>query len=230
MNLGEKLASLRKEAGLSQTVLAAELTKRGFEITNQAISKWEKGMTSPNAGQFLALCDALGVVDVMGEFLDRGESVLRGLNSEGRKRVIEYADLLRMSGNYEREIQPALQLEARFLPLYNLEDANNTGQFLDSTDYEKVEVGLDVPVAANYGVRVVGDSMEPDFHDGQIIWIHQQPELANGELGIFLYEGHAYFRRLRDRVGGIRLQTLSPGYPDVVVSNPEHFRVLGKVL
>ena len=34
-----------------------------------------------------------------------------------------------------------------------------------------VEVGREVPDGANFGVRVAGDSMEPQFHDGQVIWV-----------------------------------------------------------
>ncbi len=231
MKLGEKIAMLRKEAGFSQLTLAAELQKRGFDVTNQAISKWEKGMTSPNAGQFLALCDALDVKDVLGEFLDRGEGLLRGLNSEGRARVAEYAELLRQSGKYEREVEePVFQMEARFLPLYNLAVSAGTGQFLDGSDYETVEVGAEVPMAANYGVRVAGDSMEPDYHDGQVVWVRQQQTLQSGEIGVFLYEDNAYLKKLRDRVGGVRLQSLNTGYPDIVISDPDRFRILGKVL
>ncbi len=230
MKLGEKIAMLRKEAGFSQLALAAELQKRGFAVTNQAISKWEKGMTSPNAGQFLALCDTLEVKDVLCEFLDRGEGVLRGLNSTGRKLVTEYADLLRDSGKYEREVEPVLQMEARFLPLYNLAVSAGTGQFLDGADYETIEVGVEVPMAANFGVRVAGDSMEPDFHDGQIVWVRQQQTLNSGEVGIFLYEDNAYLKKLRDRVGGVRLQSLNTGYPDIVISDLDRFRILGKVL
>ena len=36
-----------------------------------------------------------------------------------------------------------------------------------------------------FGVRISGDSMEPEFHDGQIAWVLQQESVANGEIGIF---------------------------------------------
>ena len=59
-----------------------------------------------------------------------------------------------------------------------------------------VEVGLEVPDGANFGVRVAGDSMEPQFHDGQVIWVRQQRSLMTGEIGIFLYDGNAYLKQL----------------------------------
>ena len=72
--------------------------------------------------------------------------------------------------------------------------------------------------------------MEPDFHDGQIVWVRQQQTLNSGEVGIFLYEDNAYLKKLRDRVGGVRLQSLNTGYPDIVISDLDRFRILGKVL
>ena len=42
---------------------------------------------------------------------------------------------------------------------------------------------------ADFGVRVAGDSMEPLYLDGQIIWIHKQETLEEGEIGVFFLEG-----------------------------------------
>ena len=48
MQIGEILAACRKERGLSQMQLAERLTALGCEVSNQAVSKWEKDMTLPN--------------------------------------------------------------------------------------------------------------------------------------------------------------------------------------
>ena len=52
----------------------------------------------------------------------------------------------------------------------------------------------------------------------------------HGEIGVFLYDDNAYMKRLRDRVGGVRLQSINTNYPDIVVSDPTLFRILGKVV
>ncbi len=229
--IGGILTSLRKEKGLSQKELAQRLRKRGMDITNQGISKWENGLTQPNASQFLVLCDELGVHDIAAIFLGGDENgPLAGLNAEGRQKVNEYAELLRLSGHYapSAEVTPINLL--RTLPLYSIAVSAGTGQFLDSSDYDLVEVGSDVPLNANFGVRIAGDSMEPDYHDGQVVWVHQQQTLNHGEIGVFLYDDNAYMKRLRDRVGGVRLQSINTNYPDIVVSDPTLFRILGKVV
>ena len=80
-------------------------------------------------------------------------------------------------------------------------------------------VGPEVPEAANFGVRVAGDSMEPRFHSGQTVWVHQQPTLDPGEIGVFLYDGSAYLKQLRRDGGRVFLHSLNPAYADLEVSD-----------
>ena len=225
-SIGEILNSKRRELGFSQTELASALAIDGIEVTNQAISKWETGSTLPNARQFLALCRALEIDDISGTF-DGGsrDGLLAGLNTVGRKKALDYIELLRDSGRYGLQPEP---VKTRMLPLYSLAVSAGTGQFLDSEDYDMTEVGPEVPDGANFGVRVAGDSMEPRFHDGQTVWVSQQHSLMTGEIGIFLYDGCAYLKQLGD--GYLALHSLNPAYPDIRISPALPLRVLGKVL
>ena len=228
MDIGKTLAKLRKEAGLSQTELAVRLSMLGVDVTNQAVSKWESGSSLPNARQFIILCAALGVEDVLGEFTKGKYGAYAGLDSEGRRKLAEYKSLLISSGRYS--IKKAPPHPVRTLPLYSLAVSAGTGQFLDGENYEMVEVGEDVPEGANFGVRVAGDSMEPEYHDGQIVWVRQQRSLMTGETGIFLYDGCAYLKRLVAREDRMALRSLNPAYSDILISPELPLRVLGKVL
>lgn len=228
MDIGKTLAKLRKEAGLSQTELAVRLSMLGVDVTNQAVSKWESGSSLPNARQFIILCAALGVEDALGEFTKGKYGAYAGLDSEGRRKLAEYKSLLISSGRYS--IKKAPPHPVRTLPLYSLAVSAGTGQFLDGENYEMVEVGEDVPEGANFGVRVAGDSMEPEYHDGQIVWVRQQRSLMTGETGIFLYDGCAYLKRLVAREDRMALRSLNPAYSDILISPELPLRVLGKVL
>ncbi|MCF0137116.1 MAG: helix-turn-helix domain-containing protein [Oscillospiraceae bacterium] len=228
--IGEILTSKRKELGLSQAELAQRLCDDGISVTNQAISKWENGSTLPNAKQFLCVCRALGIEDICGVFLGGNTGgILDGLSSAGRKKVMEYIQLLRDSGKYEFVPERARK-ELRTLPLYTLPVSAGTGQFLDGEDYEMTEVGDEVSRSANFGVRVSGDSMEPRFHDGQTVWVRQQRSLMTGDIGIFLYDGSAYLKQLTAGDEMLLLHSLNPAYPDIPVSPELPLRVLGKVI
>ena len=118
----------------------------------------------------------------------------------------------------------------RSLPLYSLAVSAGTGQFLDGESYEMQPVGPEVPEEANFGVRVAGDSMEPRFHSGQTVWVHQQPTLDPGEIGVFLYDGSAYLKQLRRDGGRVLLHSLNPAYADLEISDALPLRVLGKAV
>ena len=66
--------------------------------------------------------------------------------------------------------------------------------------------------------------------DGQTVWVRQQRSLMTGEIGIFLYDGSAYLKKLVALEGSMALRSLNPKYPDIVISPELPLRVLGKVL
>lgn len=228
MDIGAIISARRRERGYNQAELARLLTRAGVPVTNQAVSKWENGSTMPNAAQFLALCRVLEIEDIRGAFMGGGEGVLAGLNEEGRRKALDYVQLLRESGRYSPPREEPVPL--RCLPLYSLAVSAGTGQFLDGEDYEMVEVGAEVPEGSNFGVRVSGNSMEPEFHDGQTVWVRQQRSLMTGEIGIFLYDGSAYLKQLVVKGEGLALHSLNPEYSDIIISPELPLRVLGKVL
>lgn len=230
MKIGEILAHQREQQGLSQKELAQLLCGAGLTVTNQAISKWENGSTQPNASQFLTLCQVLKITDIGEAFLGlRADSPFRRLNDEGRKKAMEYIDLLERSGLYSNSSISAGAV-LRTLPLYQLPVSAGTGQFLDSDDYEPVEVDDCVPMSANFGVRIRGDSMMPRFEDGQVVWVRRQQTIEQGEIGIFLYNGDAYCKRFGAEGEYPALLSINEAYAPLIITENCDFRVFGKVV
>lgn len=64
MTLGEKIASARKEKGMTQEMLAEQLGG-----TRQAVARWETGLSVPDAGMLVRIAGALDttVNDLLGE-------------------------------------------------------------------------------------------------------------------------------------------------------------------
>ena len=172
LNFGQTLATKRKEKGLSQLQLAELMCRTGLVVQSRSISKWEKNINLPNVLQFFALCEILDITDI-NETFGIGNSLYAQLNAEGQEKVQEYITLLIKSGIYVREKAVICQLPRRTLNLYDLPVSAGTGQFLDSDRFSEMEVGDEVSLDADFGVRVSGDSMEPLYLNGQIIWVHQ---------------------------------------------------------
>ena len=55
MNIGERIMALRKEKNISQTELAKRLN-----VSRQAVSKWEQGVSSPDTERLIQLAEILG--------------------------------------------------------------------------------------------------------------------------------------------------------------------------
>ena len=55
MNIGERIMALRKEKNISQL----ELSKR-LNVSRQAVSKWEQGVSSPDTERLIQLAEILG--------------------------------------------------------------------------------------------------------------------------------------------------------------------------
>ena len=96
--IGITLATYRKDKKMSQIELADKLRNYGINVSNAAISAWEKDISSPNAHQFLALCKILGITDIYNEFIGfNPDDPLAKLNEEGKEKALEYIGLLLLS-------------------------------------------------------------------------------------------------------------------------------------
>ena len=87
-----------------------------------------------------------------------------------------------------------------------------------------------VEEATDFGVRVCGDSMEPLYLDGQIIWIHKQETLEEGEIGVFFLDGDAYVKKYHQSDSGIQLISLNKKYAPIQVTSGSTLKTFGKVV
>lgn len=228
--LGSILASHRKEMKISQHDLAEQLANYGVNVSNAAISAWEKDTSVPNANQFLALCKILGITDIYNEFIGfNPNDVMAKLNDEGKEKVLEYIGLLLLSEQYQKK-------EATIIPFRRkikwslLASSAGTGEFLDDENFEIIEVGEDVPEEADFGLALNGDSMEPRYHDKQAVWVQQTDTLSNGEIGIFYLDGMTYCKQLKQDKDGIFLISLNSKYQPIRITAESSFKVFGRVL
>ena len=156
---------------------------------------------------------------------ERDTTLPRALQLVELCRLYRIRDVVAAFGPAEGPAAPV-----RILPLYHLAVSAGTGELLDGTAYDTVEVGESVPAAADFGVRIAGDSMEPRFVHGQIVWVKRQETLRSGEIGIFLYNGAGYCKRLERSGGRVELRSLNPLYAPIRVSRGDELRIFGKVV
>jgi phage repressor protein C with HTH and peptisase S24 domain len=212
--IGDTLKRLRTAAGFSQPEVAALFAEHGLPVHFTAISKWEKGNTQPNAEQLLLLCSLYDVRD-LSEF-----GATEKLNQTGLQRLREYDSLLR--GDKRFVVQKLHKIR-----LFDLPASAGLGNYADSDDFEEIEVPEDeVPNDADYCVRVSGDSMEPLYHDGEIVYVAECDVVSVGEVGIFALNGDVFIKRL----GKGKLVSENKEYAPIVLREYDDVRTFGRVV
>jgi SOS-response transcriptional repressor LexA len=233
VEFGETCRRLRTAQGLSQIEVAERLSAMGTPATNKSISKWEQGASQPSIPQFLNICRIYGVRDPYSVFVEnRGE-----FNALGWQRIAEYMEFLRKDSRFIEPIvqqsgQPATlkfmpaPQPARTIKLYDIPASAGTGVFIDVADYEEIEVDDCVPICTDFALRISGNSMEPTFENGQIVYVRKQESLEVGEVGIFVLNGEVFCKEL----GRGRLISRNSKYKPIILSEYDELYIFGKVV
>ena len=228
-DLGKTIAKHRKEHKIKQSELALKLEYYDIFVKPNTVSAWESGLSIPNSKQLLAICEILNIYDIYTEFVNPNPiNPFRNLNETGVAKVMDYIHLLEKSGEYKTaDIIPIHILRERKV-FYTTVSAG-TGSFLDGEDYE-MYTSPDIPEEASFGVYVRGDSMEPRYHNEELIWIEQTEQLEDGEIGIFYLDGNAYVKKFQNNENGTYLVSLNKKYDPIPVTENNSFKIVGRVL
>lgn len=102
-----------------------------------------------------------------------------------------------------------------------------TGLYLDETTSEPLNI-LDTSEAAeaDYAIPIAGDSMEPDFSDGDIVLVKSCPYVGVGDIGIFVLNGEAFIKEY----DGDSLISHNKKYEPIMLKKYETAVCLGLVL
>ncbi len=240
MNTGERIKKRRKELGLSADDLAERLG-----ISRSTVYRYESGFIEKLPMDFLEpLSKALQTTPayIMGwkkEDNTKGTTpspsevdpdmfvlyMYKKLDTEDRAEIRGEMKQMLKSDKYSGDAPvPVTYLFS--MPFYNIPVSAGTGEFLDSDDYEMLDLTDEPPRGANFIVRVSGDSMEPTYHDGDKLFIKQQPNIEVGEIGIFMIDGNVYVKEF-DSDG---LISHNYKYDKIKFTEFENIRCYGKVV
>ncbi len=119
------------------------------------------------------------------------------------------------------------RIAKRQIPLYDLPVSAGIGEYLDTDTAETLTVTInDTTSGADLALRISGNSMEPKYHDGDILLVQNSEGVEVGELGIFILDGEGYFKVY----GGDCLISLNPEYGRIMLKDFESVSCIGKVL
>lgn len=252
MTLGDRIRAAREALDMTQEELG-----RLCDTTKQTIFKYETGIvTNIPLDRLEQLANKLGVTPAyltgwsVDAALDLPEKLgelaepFGRLSDAGQDKVIGYTADLVSSGRYVRP-EPARPAVIPFpkakrradgfveFKVYDQPAAAGLGNYIDAPDYSVEQYpAMLAPDGAEFGVRISGDSMEPDIPNGCTVFVRPTPAVDWGDIGIFVIDGQAYCKKLvpDHKARRALLRSINKTYADIVVDDPSRLRTLGKVL
>ncbi len=228
--LCERIRFYRERAGMEQKTLA-----KLIGVTGNAVSNWENGRGRPDINLLPDICRALNVtmydlfdMEDPGIRYSAGEQIFldqyKQLSPGHRMAVDQMVDTL-----LKVQIAESVPLIRR-LTFYQKSLAAGVGDPSEIDDegqpiflYASREVDR-----ADCVFTVNGDSMEPEYHNGDMVLVSRipdAPDLQLGEVGAFIVGNETYIKVYREE----GLESLNPKYPIMHFHDAESVYLIGRV-
>ena len=227
----DRIRHYREKLGIEQKALAAMVG-----VTANAVSNWERGRARPDVNLLPNICEALQITlyqlydldDPSGSYSAAEERFMddyRQLTSGNRYAVSVLTQTL-------LKVQQAESSRAtRKLTLFERPLAAGVG---DPNEFEDSGVPIYVyddslTQRADCVFIVNGDSMEPEYRDGDLVLVRRipdAPELKEGEIGAFIVGNETYIKEYQPD----GLYSRNPSYPVMSFSEFEHVYLIGRVI
>lgn len=203
-------------------------------ISESAYKKWEK--SSPKSDTIIKLASTLNfsidylltgkepTITAEYQFIISSYQEL----SKNNKQLLQ--DILTSMIEIQLEEERRSQIKVITIRLMRNKVSAGIGydlNFNSDDDFKNIKV-LDTPEAesADFAVTVEGESMSPDFHDGDIVLVKQQDNIDIGQIGIFTIDGDGYIKEY----GKDCLISHNPKYPDIYPEEYQEVKCYGLVL
>ena len=227
----ERIRHYRNLIGKEQKAMAAEIG-----VSANAVSNWENGRTRPDVNLLPRICEALDITFYQlydlpepGSSVTAGEQLLvdqyRSLRP-AHKRVVEStavaldnAEIAEACPSITRLLKGARSLAAGIGDPTEWEDDAEPA-FLYSTAL------ID---RADYIFEVNGDSMEPEYHDGDCVLIQRITDgndLEYGEVGAFMTHNELYIKVFEED----GLHSYNPRYKTMKFDDEDAVYLIGRVI
>lgn len=232
----DRLKQIMSERKISQS----ELSRR-TGIGRNSISDYLNGKYEAKQDKVFELAKALNV----------NEAWLMGFDIS-KNRKIENNDI----ASIYSKLTPPRQKNVLNYANEQLDEQNTKGDnIVDINSYKQDRIAVNVNGCVSAGVgerlhgetlftemvkapipphdlalKVNGDSMEPMFKDGEIIFVEKTHNIKNGQIGIFIIEEEAYVKKVFVEDDRLTLVSLNKEYRDLHFYRNESVRLIGKVI
>lgn len=225
------LSFYMKQKGVDRNTLCADL-----DLKYTTVRDWLKGITYPRIGKIELLANYFNInkSDLIenkistaqsDSLLEKITNTARKLNTDNKKIVLRTSEELWESQNEE---ETKVNEVSEVISLYQVEVVSETaaacgfnyGFGYDDTDRGTIEVD-EQPPRHDIATKVSGDSMQPDYQDGDILYLVDKGLTTyNGDLAVIAYGDRSYFKKIYTENRRLRLVSLNDKYEDIILDFP----------
>ena len=235
-DISDNLNKLKQEKGYNQQDIV-----KGSGISQSTLSQYFAGKRLPSKKNAEILADFFEVpIEVIDPRLSNSpvpttspiQTIYDELEPPRQGKVLTYAE--RQLDEQKNEEETKInEVSEKVVQLYGYDYYDHaasagTGQYLNDVRVERIELPVDVD--ADFVIPIKGDSMEPDYHDGDLVFIQTSVDLNDGVIGVFNYNGEAYIKQLVIDTEQSYLHSLNPAYKDMPITPETDFRIIGEVV
>ena len=232
MNIfSERLKNALSERGMKQT----ELSER-TGISKSSISEWLNGRYEAKADKIVLIAKALNV----------NESYLIGLDVPMENEVEQSSTKTILDNIFNKLEKPRQEIvintaqeqldeqnkekTIKLFP-YNVKEKLSAGTgygYFDDGNYDTVY--YDEEYDYDYASWIFGDSMLPDYQNGDVALIKACPFEYDGYVYAVDWDGQSYIKKVYKEEKGLRLVSTNEKYSDKFAPFSEEPRIIGKVV
>lgn len=142
-------------------------------------------------------------------------------------------DFLRETDYLPKNVEPAALGQMRKIPIVSWVRAGKWGTADETFQEEGTDewIESDIKGEHNFALRVKGDSMEPEFHEGDIIIVSPHDKAMSGDYVVAKNEeDEATFKQYKRFDNTRILHPLNAKYPDIVLNKDLEYRIVGVVM
>ncbi|HFI0293017.1 TPA: XRE family transcriptional regulator [Streptococcus suis] len=234
--VGQKIKDFRLSRNMTQKELAERIGMGDTTIVN-----YEKGIRTPKKNTLFKISEVLKTsiddffppitTTAPNSLIEQISDKVVQLTEPNQKSVLRYSSELLDKQNtvaYSKNTVNELQATYHTYNYYDQPASAGTGQYLNDVKVETIE--LPIEVDADFVVPIYGDSMEPEYHSGDYVFVKLSVDLSDGDIGVFAYNGEAYIKQLRITDQGAYLHSLNPDYDNIPITADTDFRTIGEVV
>ncbi|PWT25429.1 helix-turn-helix domain-containing protein [Streptococcus agalactiae] len=234
--ISQRIKELRKQNNLEQMDVALKL---GYK-SDSTISKWENGKNLPNGKKLAQLAILFNTTT---DFILNGKTtndetissntiqyIFEKLDPDRQQALINFAE--KQLNDQENNVISINDSRKRISAYIEGVVAAGDGTYQEDNLHMEVNLIEDeVPDKYDTIAQVVGDSMEPQIFNDDLLFIKVTSQVDPNEIGIFQINNKNFVKKLRrDYDGQYYLQSLNSKYDDIYFNEDDDIRTIGLVI